>query len=233
MDGPGKGRGLSRSAGPAADIELGDHQSARIRERARRRSRCCPIFIPWWTSFTSLTTSARWASWTCTFWRSCLAATKPSRDLTPAWNGGIYWAGQRLRRNRRRKEHTKSLALFYLSVVEECRFGGGLCESFTRNNWAQILGAEAGSVAAQTSGAASLPEGESEQVFSTDEGPVVITTRGKLVFVAESFPLDLARKLTGLILDAQGARNQSGLTSFCSGSAGNAAPVGRAGALLL
>jgi hypothetical protein len=33
---------------------------------------------------------------------------------------------------------------------------------------------------------------------------VVITTRGKLVFVAESFPLDLARKLTALILDAQG-----------------------------
>jgi hypothetical protein len=33
---------------------------------------------------------------------------------------------------------------------------------------------------------------------------VVITTRGKLVFVAESFPLDLARKLTALVLDAQG-----------------------------
>ena len=33
---------------------------------------------------------------------------------------------------------------------------------------------------------------------------MIITTRGKLVFVAESFPLDLARKLTGMILDAQG-----------------------------
>ena len=33
---------------------------------------------------------------------------------------------------------------------------------------------------------------------------MVITTRGKLVFVAESFPLPLARKLTSLILDAQG-----------------------------
>ena len=43
-----------------------------------------------------------------------------------------------------------------------------------------------------------------EQVYTTNEGPVVITTRGKLVFVAESFPLDLARKLTALILDAQG-----------------------------
>ena len=45
---------------------------------------------------------------------------------------------------------------------------------------------------------------DQEQVYSTNEGPVVITTRGKLVFVAESFPLDLARKLTALILDAQG-----------------------------
>ena len=43
-----------------------------------------------------------------------------------------------------------------------------------------------------------------EQVYSTNEGPVVITTRGKLVFVSESFPLDLARKLTALVLDAQG-----------------------------
>ena len=49
------------------------------------------------------------------------------------------------------------------------------------------------------------PDPESrEQVYQTSEGPVVITTRGKLVFVAESFPLDLGRKLTSLILDAQG-----------------------------
>ncbi len=44
-----------------------------------------------------------------------------------------------------------------------------------------------------------------ERVYTTNEGPVVITTRGKLVFVAESFPLDTARKLTTLILDAQGS----------------------------
>jgi len=53
----------------------------------------------------------------------------------------------------------------------------------------------------ETSNQASLP---GEQVYSTNEGPVVITTRDRMVFVAESFPLELARKLTGLILDAQG-----------------------------
>jgi hypothetical protein len=46
--------------------------------------------------------------------------------------------------------------------------------------------------------------GAIEQVFTTDEGPVVITRRGSLVFVAESFPLPLARKLTMLILNGQG-----------------------------
>jgi len=51
------------------------------------------------------------------------------------------------------------------------------------------------------SDASALP---GEQVYSTSEGPVVITTRDKMVFVSESFPLDVARKLTTLILDAQG-----------------------------
>jgi hypothetical protein len=46
--------------------------------------------------------------------------------------------------------------------------------------------------------------GDQEDIYSTGEGLVVITTRGKLVFVAESFPLPLARKLTALVLDAQG-----------------------------
>lgn len=41
-------------------------------------------------------------------------------------------------------------------------------------------------------------------MYSTEEGPVAITERDKLVFVAESFPLPLARKLAALIMDAQG-----------------------------
>jgi hypothetical protein len=44
-----------------------------------------------------------------------------------------------------------------------------------------------------------------EQVYSTDEGPVLITRRGKLVFVSEGFDLTLARKLGTLILGAQGS----------------------------
>ena len=51
-------------------------------------------------------------------------------------------------------------------------------------------------------------------MFSTNEGPVVITTRGKMVFVAESFPLPLAHKLTALILEAQGGGGAMRMTSL-------------------
>ena len=67
-----------------------------------------------------------------------------------------------------------------------------------------LLGANHRDVAAQTTMPADAPSGTVEQVYSTDEGPVTITTRGKLVMVTESFDLGMARKLTQMILDAQG-----------------------------
>ncbi len=40
-----------------------------------------------------------------------------ARDLTPAWDGGIYWAGQRLSATTPAEQaSTNSLALFYLSA---------------------------------------------------------------------------------------------------------------------
>jgi hypothetical protein len=131
------------------------------------------------------------------------AGEDAARDLTPAWNGGIYWAGQRLSATPAEQSTTSSLALFYLSVWKNA----ASAEAFTQV-YANELGRKYSGLrpdlAAQNAGAADLPEGDEEQVFTTSEGPVVITTRGKLVFVAESFPLDVARKLTRMILDAQG-----------------------------
>jgi hypothetical protein len=128
-----------------------------------------------------------------------------ARDLTPAWDGGLYWAGLRLSaRTPEEQASTKSLSLFYLSVWKNA----ASAEEFTRL-YADSLGRKYSGLkpdlAAQRAHAASLPSGESEQIFTTSEGPVVITIRGKLVFVAESFDLDLARKLTALIIDAQGS----------------------------
>jgi hypothetical protein len=123
-------------------------------------------------------------------------------DLTPAWNGGIYWAGQlRSAKTEAEQDSTKSLALFYLSSWKNAESATAFARLYADN-----LARKYSSVkAVQTSAVVGPTEtGAVEQVFSTDEGPVVITTKGSLVFVAESFPLPLARKLTMLILDDQG-----------------------------
>jgi hypothetical protein len=127
-----------------------------------------------------------------------------ARDLTPAWDGGIYWAGQRLSaKTPAEQANTKSLALFYLSAWKNTTSAHAFAKIYADNLGRKYSGLKM-DIAAQTSISADLPAGSSEQVFSTNEGPVVITIRGKLVFVAESFDLDVAHKITALILDAQG-----------------------------
>ncbi|MGB7267064.1 MAG: hypothetical protein WBC92_16230 [Terracidiphilus sp.] len=123
-----------------------------------------------------------------------------ARDLTPAWNGGIYWAGQlRSATTPAEQDSTKSLAIFYLSVWRNADSAQVFAKLYANN-----LARKYSSVRQVSVAAAATSSGDLEQEYSTDEGPVLITTRGKLVFVAESFPLPLARKLTSLILDAQG-----------------------------
>jgi hypothetical protein len=125
-----------------------------------------------------------------------------ARDLTPAWNGGLYWAGQlRSATTPEEQDSTKSLALFYLSVWKS----DASAQDFAKL-YGDSLGRKYASVK-QVNGSqtyAQAKDSSDETVYTTDEGPVVITTRGKLVFIAESFPLDTAHKLTALVLDAQG-----------------------------
>jgi hypothetical protein len=126
-----------------------------------------------------------------------------SRNLTPAWNGGLYWAGQlRSAKTSAEQGSTKSLALLYLAAWRN----SASAQAFAKL-YADSLGRKYSGLKEDVVAHSSAPnDGRSaEQVFSTTEGPVVITTRGRLVFISESFSLDLARKLTALILDAQGA----------------------------
>jgi hypothetical protein len=126
-------------------------------------------------------------------------------DLTPAWNGGIYWAGQRLSaKTPAELASTNSLALFYLSVWKNPASAQAFAQLYADDLGRKYSGLKAG-LPAQSPDQRTTPAGVEEQVYSTNEGPVLITTRGKFVFVAESFDLDLARKLTALLLDAQGA----------------------------
>jgi hypothetical protein len=137
-----------------------------------------------------------------------------ANDLTPAWDGGLYWAGQRLSaKTPEEQANTNSIALFYLSVWKNTASAQAFASLY-----ADELGRKYSGVKLDSSDERNAPAGRSsgftvfpspvssgeEQVYSTSEGPVVITTRGKMVFVAESFPLEVARKLTSIILDAQG-----------------------------
>lgn len=125
-----------------------------------------------------------------------------SRDLTSAWDGGLYWAGQlRSAGTPEQQDSTQSLAIFYLSIWRNSASAQKFAQLYAND-----LGRKYSSVAPDPAaqGSASSENGSEEQDFTTSEGPVVITTRGNLVFTAESFPLKTARRLTSLILDAQG-----------------------------
>jgi hypothetical protein len=127
---------------------------------------------------------------------------KAAANITPAWNGGIYWAGQlRTAKTAAEQSSTRSLAFFYLSAWRNPATAQAFAKLYADN-----LGRKYSGLKLDTAAQASAPaqSGAVEQVYSTAEGPVVITTRGKLVFISESFSLDLARQLTDLILDAQG-----------------------------
>jgi hypothetical protein len=127
-----------------------------------------------------------------------------ARDLTPAWDGGIYWAGQRLSATTPAEQaDTKSISLFYLSAWKNPAAATAFAQLYADSLGRKYSGLKR-DVEAQKSTPADAPSGTVEQVFSTNEGPVTITTRGKLVFVAEGFDLPVARKLAQMMLDAQG-----------------------------
>ena len=123
-----------------------------------------------------------------------------ARDLTPAWDGGLYWAGQlRSAKTAAAQAETKSIAIFYLSAWKNAASARIFAQIYANNLGRKYSGLkELNEENPATTGE------EDEQLFSTNEGPVLIVTRGKLVFVAESFDLPLARKLAELLLDAQG-----------------------------
>ncbi len=126
-----------------------------------------------------------------------------ARDLTPAWDGGIYWAGQRLSATTPEQQaSTKSISLFYLSVWKNEASAQAFAHLYSDELGRKYSGLKLDKGASSPAGEA---DGTVEKVYSTDEGPVVITRQGKMVFVSEGFDLPLARKLALLILGSQGS----------------------------
>jgi hypothetical protein len=127
---------------------------------------------------------------------------KAGRDLTPAWDGGIYWAGQRLNATPAEQATTKSIAFFYLSVWKNEKSAEAFASLYADELGRKYAGVKPDNGAAKD---ANTADGMTEKVWTTNEGPVTITQKGKMVFVAESFELPVARKLAAMILESQGS----------------------------
>jgi hypothetical protein len=105
--------------------------------------------------------------------------------LSPAWNGGMYYAAQRKSAvTPAEKESTSSLGLIYYSFM---------------HTYAAQIPRKYSGVVERTKDEAD----EKEQVFSTSEGDVLISLSGTGVFIAEGFDLALARKLRDTVVSVQ------------------------------
>jgi len=113
-------------------------------------------------------------------------------ELTPAWDGGIYYAAQK--KDAADKDSTSSVALFYLSQWRTKEAAGDFVRMYTDE-----LNKKYSNVSRDTS----AETGPDEQVYNTNEGPVLMVTSGNDVFVSESFDLAAARKLQVVMLSAQ------------------------------
>src|ERR1700723_1533681 len=115
--------------------------------------------------------------------------------LAPAWNGGVYYAAQRKSAvTTAEKGSTASLGLIYYSRWKN----RDSARSFMRIYAAQIP-RKYSNVVERTKDEV----GGTEQVYSTNEGDVLISLSGTGVFIGEGFDLNLARKLRDSIVNVQ------------------------------
>jgi hypothetical protein len=115
--------------------------------------------------------------------------------LAPAWKGGIYYAAQRKSATPAEKQTAASLGLFYYSKWAN--------EDSARS----FLRVYAGQLPRKYSNLARRAKDEAdenEQVYSTNEGDVLLTITSDGVWVSEGFALPLARKLRDSVQSVQG-----------------------------
>jgi hypothetical protein len=115
--------------------------------------------------------------------------------LAPAWDGGLYYAAQRKSAvTAAEKESTASISLLYYSRWKNA----DSARSFMRIYANQIPRKYSGVVRRSKDEA-----DEEEQVYSTNEGDVLISRSGTKVFIGEGFNLALSRKLRDSIASVQ------------------------------
>ncbi len=115
--------------------------------------------------------------------------------LSPAWKGGIYYAAQKKVASPAEKESTASLALLYSSRWAD---SGSARDFFTVYD--NELPRKYASLTRRTSD----EKDDSERVYSSNEGDVLLTVVDDHVFVGEGLPVALERTIRDAIDGAQG-----------------------------
>ncbi|WP_263378354.1 hypothetical protein [Granulicella paludicola] len=106
--------------------------------------------------------------------------------LAPAWDGGVYYAAQRKSATAAEKSTTASIALLYSSQWKNDDSAHSFFDVFEQELPRQYDGLKRRKADEKD---------DSERVYSTKEGDVLLTLKGKSVWVSEGFELPLARKL--------------------------------------
>lgn len=118
-----------------------------------------------------------------------------AKALPQQWAGGVYYAAQRKAATASERAMAGSLGVFYLSRWKSAEAATG---------FARIYEAELGRKYKRLTERKNDETDSREKVFTTDEGDVLLSRSGDSLFVAEGFPLPLARKLREASADAQG-----------------------------
>jgi hypothetical protein len=117
-----------------------------------------------------------------------------AEGLSPDWNGGIYYAARRKAATPAEKESTASLGLLYYSRWKN----PDSAKTFLR-----IYGTQLARKYSKVTRRPQDEANENEQVFSTNEGDVLLWISGTNAYVSEGFSLPLARKLRDSITSVQ------------------------------
>ncbi len=114
--------------------------------------------------------------------------------LAPAWRGGIYYTAQtKAATTANARNSTASLALLYLSrwtTPQAALAFANLYALEIPRKYDHAVIEPANDTDTDTSDTPIAT-----RIWNTSEGPVLVAVSGKTVFISESFPIDLARKL--------------------------------------
>jgi hypothetical protein len=117
-----------------------------------------------------------------------------AEGLSPEWDGGIYYAAQRKAATPAEKQTTASLGMFYYSRWKNAD---------SASTFLRIYGAQIPRKYSNVTRRQKDEVGGNEQVYTTNEGDVLLSISGTSVFVSEGFDLALARKLRDSIAGVQ------------------------------